>query len=78
VVFGEAIAWNFRSLTYLHISSTNRPGVPSSLLEQSAGEFPDRAALVNGSTRVTYSEVNNAANRVVANLLVSCGIKPGR
>src|SRR5919107_2687823 len=48
----------------------------SSLLEESAGSFPDREAIVLGETRLTYAQVNGAAN-MVANLLVSRGIRPG-
>ncbi|GAA3517719.1 long-chain fatty acid--CoA ligase [Aeromicrobium panaciterrae] len=46
------------------------------LLEKSAAEYPDRTAIVFGDTRLTYAQVNGAANQV-ANLLVSRGIKPG-
>ncbi|MER7585754.1 AMP-binding protein, partial [Kitasatospora sp. NPDC097691] len=48
----------------------------SVLLEDSARTYPDRDALVLGSTRLTYAEVDAAANRV-ANLLVERGIRPG-
>jgi long-chain acyl-CoA synthetase len=48
----------------------------SSLLEDSARKFPNRDALVLGPTRLTYAQVNGAANQV-ANLLVERGIKPG-
>ncbi|MFI8454799.1 long-chain fatty acid--CoA ligase [Kitasatospora sp. NPDC085464] len=48
----------------------------SVLLEDSARNHPDRDALVLGSTRLTYAEVDAAANRV-ANLLVERGIRPG-
>ena len=46
------------------------------LLEDSARKRPDRDALVLGDTRLTYAQVNGAANQV-ANLLVSKGIQPG-
>ena len=48
----------------------------SSLLEDSARQYPDREAVVLGDTRLTYAQVNGAANQV-ANLLVSRGIQPG-
>lgn len=47
----------------------------SSLLEDSASQHADREAVVLGDTRLTYAQVNGAANQV-ANLLVSRGIKP--
>ena len=46
------------------------------LLEDSARQHPDRDAVVLGDTRLTYAQVNGAANQV-ANLLVSRGIQPG-
>ncbi|MCW2780212.1 MAG: putative acyl-CoA synthetase [Marmoricola sp.] len=48
----------------------------SILLEDSSRQFPDRDALVLGDTRLTYAQVNAAANQV-ANLLVSKGIERG-
>ncbi|MCZ4500569.1 MAG: acyl-CoA synthetase [Marmoricola sp.] len=48
----------------------------SVLLEDSARNHPDRDALVLGETRLTYAQVNAAANQV-ANLLVERGIEPG-
>ena len=48
----------------------------ASLLEQSADAHPDREAVVLGETRLTYAQVNGAANQV-ANLLTSRGIQPG-
>src|SRR6478735_801151 len=48
----------------------------SSLLEGTAEAHPDRTAVVLGSTRLTYAQVDAAANQV-ANLLVSRGIEPG-
>jgi long-chain acyl-CoA synthetase len=53
----------------------------SSLLEDSARQYPDREAVVlarpdGGSTRLTYAQVDGAANQV-ANLLVARGIEPG-
>jgi long-chain acyl-CoA synthetase len=48
----------------------------SSLLERTAQAHPDRTAVVLGDTRLTYAQVDGAANQV-ANLLVSRGIEPG-
>ncbi len=53
----------------------------SSLLEDSASQYADRDAVVlaspdGQSTRLTYAQVNGAANQV-ANLLVARGIQPG-
>ncbi len=46
------------------------------MLEDSARTVPDREAVVCGPTRLTYAEVDAAANQV-ANLLVSRGVAPG-
>ncbi len=48
----------------------------STLLENSAEKYPSRDAVVFGETRLSYAAVNGAAN-MIANLLVSRGIKPG-
>ncbi|MDF9717714.1 long-chain fatty acid--CoA ligase [Nocardioides sp. ChNu-153] len=48
----------------------------SSLLEGSAQRYPTRDAIVLGDTRLTYAQVDGAANQV-ANLLVARGIGPG-
>ena len=48
----------------------------ASLLEDSAQRYGDREAVVLGDARLTYTEVNGAANQV-ANLLVERGIRPG-
>jgi long-chain acyl-CoA synthetase len=48
----------------------------ASLLEDSARDYPARDAVVLGATRLTYAQVNGAANQV-ANLLVERGIQPG-
>src|SRR3954464_4526463 len=45
------------------------------MLEDSARTVPDREAVVFGGTRLTYAEVDAAANQV-ANLLVERGIEP--
>lgn len=46
------------------------------MLEDSARKVPARDAIVFGDRRLTYAQVNAAANRV-ANLLVERGIQPG-
>ncbi len=48
----------------------------ASLLEDSASRYGDREAVVLGDARLTYTEVDGAANQV-ANLLVARGIRPG-
>ena len=48
----------------------------SVLLEDSARRYAERDAVVLGDTRLSYAQVDGAANQV-ANLLVSRGIKPG-
>lgn len=48
----------------------------ASVLEDSVAKYSDRTAIVFGDLRLTYAQVNGAANQV-ANLLVSRGIKPG-
>jgi long-chain acyl-CoA synthetase len=48
----------------------------ASLLEDSAAKYPEREAIVLGDTRLTYAQVNGAANQV-ANLLASRGIERG-
>jgi long-chain acyl-CoA synthetase len=48
----------------------------ANLLEDSARRYPDRVAVVLGDTRLTYAQVDGAANQV-ANLLASRGIEPG-
>ncbi len=48
----------------------------ASLLENSAEQYGAREAVVLGDRRLTYAQVDGAANQV-ANLLVSRGIEPG-
>ena len=48
----------------------------ASILENSTERFPERTAVVFGDTRLTYAQLNGAANQV-ANLLVERGIQPG-
>jgi len=48
----------------------------SVFLEDSARRYPTREAVVLGDTRLTYAQVDGAANQV-ANLLVERGVGPG-
>ncbi|WP_338089611.1 long-chain fatty acid--CoA ligase [Nocardioides lijunqiniae] len=48
----------------------------ATLLEHSTEQYPEREAVVLGDTRLTYAQVDGAANQV-AHLLVSRGIQPG-
>src|SRR4051794_4935891 len=48
----------------------------AALLEGSVATYPERTAIVFGDSRLTYAQVDAAANQV-ANLLVSRGIRPG-
>ncbi len=48
----------------------------AALLEDSARDYPTREAVVLGESRLTYAQVDGAANQV-ANLLVERGIAPG-
>ncbi|HET8560808.1 MAG TPA: long-chain fatty acid--CoA ligase [Marmoricola sp.] len=48
----------------------------SVFLEDSARRYPDRDAVVLGDTRLTYRQLDAAANQV-ANLLTSRGVEPG-
>ena len=48
----------------------------ATLLEGSAEKHDDRDAIIFGETRLTYAQVNGAANQV-ANLLASRGVQPG-
>ncbi len=48
----------------------------ASILEDSTAKHPDQTAIVFGDLRLSYAQVNGAANQV-ANLLVSRGIQPG-
>jgi long-chain acyl-CoA synthetase len=48
----------------------------SFFVEEAARKYPDRDAVVLGPTRLTYAQVDAAANQV-ASLLVSRGIEPG-
>src|SRR3954451_5905736 len=48
----------------------------SVFLEDSARSYPERAAVVLGDHRLTYAQVDAAANQV-ANLLVARGVRPG-
>ena len=48
----------------------------ASILEATTETYPERDAIVFGETRLSYAQVNGAANQV-ANLLVERGIEPG-
>ncbi|MGA8850540.1 MAG: AMP-binding protein, partial [Aeromicrobium sp.] len=48
----------------------------AALLEDTTAKHGDRTAIVFGDTKLSYAQVNGAANQV-ANLLVSRGIAPG-
>jgi long-chain acyl-CoA synthetase len=48
----------------------------SILLEDSARNYPERVAVVLGDQRLTYAQVDAAANQV-ANMLVARGVQPG-
>lgn len=48
----------------------------AALLETTTENHGDRTAIVFGDTRISYAQLNGAANQV-ANLLVSRGIQPG-
>ena len=48
----------------------------AAMLEDSARAVPERVAVVCGATRLSYAEVDSAANQV-ANLLVERGVGPG-
>ncbi|MFI6078078.1 long-chain fatty acid--CoA ligase [Actinoplanes sp. NPDC051343] len=48
----------------------------SIFLEDSARNYPERVAVVLGDQRLTYAQVDAAANQV-ANMLVARGIRPG-
>ncbi|MGW0026523.1 long-chain-fatty-acid--CoA ligase [Rhodococcus sp. NPDC003383] len=48
----------------------------SVLLEDSARRYPDRVALVHGTERLTYAELDVRADRIAA-LLIDRGIRPG-
>jgi len=48
----------------------------AAVLDKSATAYPERVAIVFGDTRLSYAQVNGAANQV-ANLLVARGIEPG-
>ena len=48
----------------------------AALLDASSRNHPDRTAIVAGDARLTYAQVDAAANQV-ANLLVDRGVRPG-
>ncbi|CAI2091590.1 AMP-binding protein [Serratia entomophila] len=48
----------------------------ATLLEESARSWPDRPAVVQDDTPLSYRALNEMANRV-ANLLIARGVRPG-
>jgi len=46
------------------------------MLEKTAGEVPQKTAIVLGSQRVSYGELDEASNRV-ANALINLGLQKG-
>lgn len=63
----------------LHDRALHTPAAAKRLDEvvtASAGSYPDRVAIVDGSTRLTYAELDIAVSRV-ANLLLGQGVRPG-
>jgi long-chain acyl-CoA synthetase len=59
-----------------HLKEIDRMLNLSVVLEDSAKHYPHRAAVVLGEQRLSYAQVDAAANQV-ANLLISRGIAPG-
>jgi fatty-acyl-CoA synthase len=55
---------------------TFAPLSPASLLQRSAGAFPDRIAVVDGELRLTYTEFADRCRRVTSALAAS-GVQPG-
>ena len=49
----------------------------SNNLENASFHFPDRLALSDSGLEITYSELNDRANRVATGLL-ALGVKPGK
>jgi long-chain acyl-CoA synthetase len=65
-----------RRPSHLRVEGIHRMLNLSILLEDSARTHPERAAVVLGEQRLTYAQVNAAANQV-AGMLVARGIRPG-
>ena len=47
-----------------------------SFLEESAGRFPDKTALIFDRQRITYCEIETRCNRL-AHAMVERGLRPG-
>ena len=47
------------------------------MLERTASEVPQQTAIVLGSRKVSYRELDETSNRI-ANALISLGIRKGR
>jgi non-ribosomal peptide synthetase-like protein len=72
----EAVKLNFREWTGLasyHQLNSNK--LLHQLFEQSADHFPDRTAIEDGTTQLTYSEVEQRANQL-AHYLIELGVGP--
>lgn len=55
---------------------THKPRLIHHLLENSAELFPDKVAVIHEKTRMTYSQINHAANHL-ADYLIKIGVKKG-
>jgi len=58
------------------LHSLGKPRNPTGVLRLHATNSPDRAALVDGATRLTYGELDERVNRL-ATALAGQGVKPG-
>jgi amino acid adenylation domain-containing protein len=65
-----AVDWNATRRDYPRDSSVHR------LFEATVRQYADATAIVHGARRVTYRELNSAANRM-AHALLASGVKPG-
>ena len=50
--------------------------MPTDLLAGHAQSAPDRVAIIDGDTSITYGELNRTVNRL-ANGLLALGVRPG-
>ena len=58
------------------LHSLGKPRNPTGILRLHAGNSPDREALVDGTTRLTYRQLDERVNRL-ATALAGLGVKPG-
>ncbi|MBI5815649.1 MAG: AMP-binding protein [Nitrospinae bacterium] len=59
-------------------ASINPPdGTVLNLIEENARKTPDAAALVCAGRRLTYSQLNQRANRIAGRLIKAYGVRPG-